>query len=416
MSELEDSADHSAAASTSRSAPKQQPTQHDDDDDVMRGDEWEEQFRKLFPKFAGLADIDLRIRPTKYDFRDDELMNRPGIRLDRYTDDEIAKLGRKVIPMVSTDFSQQGAAAILVLAYHLRSPGTDYKHYVFTDGDRYTTISDKKYDDFSDEVMTAIVQGPAKPISMASPINDSAKAKEAALYSYIAASMLRLFAKPAASYVKAWNRIIEGFPKSYGKSVNMFTMRALLPTTPNVESMQRLANWFTGSFLAEAKVTLYRLLHMSNSNQEHAGLKRFLYDMHLSYTGLHVVHMLFEICKVLSCSPSEVVGAINDTWETKHEVTSLKHVLELHADDGDKHKRRMWRYGRLFDVEFMAYLQTKTCCTLAYTFAEALKSEAPEDYSGMLEITELKRVAEPHQKTCAAAAQQLLRKIKASKT
>ena len=57
--------------------------------------------------------------------------------------------------------------------------------YVFTDGDKYTTIADKKHNDYPDRVMTVRVQGPAKPISMISPIDDSAK--EAALYSYVAA-------------------------------------------------------------------------------------------------------------------------------------------------------------------------------------------------------------------------------------
>lgn len=84
-------------------------------------------------KFANLPDITADMRPVRKEFPDNALKDAAGIRLVRCLERDIIKLGRMAIPMIANGFSKWGAATILILAYHLKVPRSDFNgdEYVF---------------------------------------------------------------------------------------------------------------------------------------------------------------------------------------------------------------------------------------------------------------------------------------------
>ncbi|GJX12970.1 coat protein, partial [Tanacetum coccineum] len=72
--------------------------------------------------------------------------------------------------------------------------------------------------------------------------------REAALYTYIAASLFRLFTKPASNSVRSWFSIINGFWRFYGDTFNVRV------PVPNEEAVQLFKYWL--DLEIRAKVTL----------------------------------------------------------------------------------------------------------------------------------------------------------------
>lgn len=362
---------------------------------------------QISERFADAPDIcmltpDFRIRTVKYDFRDDEWKDESGIILERLTDIEVADLGRKVIPMmISSGFSRRGAAAVFVLAYHLKAPGSGptRRRYVFGDP-VFEQIADKKFDDYEGEIVSE--QGRKGEIV---PIYDTEL--EATAYAYIAASMLRLFVKPPSNYVKSWSHIVNSFSKFYGQNIGV---RMPFPLQSAIEN---LANWF--SIDRRAKVTLYRLLYMTNADRLHLDLKRFLYEIHLSNTGMHIVPIVEDLCRVLKCTPGEIIALVR-TSRYERQIQSLLKVFEIINNGDEQHRRGMWRYGRIFDEDFMAFLQTKTCPKLVYVLASALQLKEPAAHSGILRIAQLADVSDEYKKKCTESAHLLLKMIQTTGT
>lgn len=216
--------------------------------------------------------------------------------------------------MISSGFSKQGCAAIFVLAYHLKAPRAELKEeYVFKGAETLNFVADRLYSKMPDRVI--FVLGPREPIVATENVE-----KEAAVYAYIAAFMIRIFRKSHQNYVKAWNHIIDGYAKFYCKPTEI---RLPVPTEAAING---LANWF--SIDAKAKVTLYRLLHMSNANDHHLGLKRFLYDIHLANTGMHILNIIVQLCKILNCTLGVILAAIN-CGQNARQVDCLVRLLGI---------------------------------------------------------------------------------------
>ncbi|KAI3791234.1 hypothetical protein L2E82_04931 [Cichorium intybus] len=216
-----------------------------------------------------------------------EWIGKSGIMLERFTDEKIAALGRVVIPMLSSGFTGEGAAAIFVLAYHLKAPGSRFRAFMFNSDESLQVTTDERYSDHWDKTnATSVIAAIGDPT------------REAAVYSYVAATLFRLFTKPASYYVNTWS-------------------------------------------------------HMKATK----GLKTFLYDSALKNTGLHIISLMEQLSDVLNCS----VGSIMITMEhgtSQVEVYILAEALrsespEKHsgimqitqfAEIGENHKRK---YGKL---------------------------------------------------------------------
>nr|GEU44308.1 hypothetical protein [Tanacetum cinerariifolium] len=201
----------------------------------------------------------------------------------------------KLTNLKAPGFDAQGVANIFVLAYHLKAPALEET------GD---------------------------------------PTREAAVYSYIAASLLCLFTKPASNYVSSWSSILKSYSKFYDEPMNV-----ALPN-PVELALEKIKSRFAFVSISEG------------------------------------------LCDVFKCTPESIIIAMSDNL-TDHETKRFERLLEIMAQNDENHQQKMWMYAKLFDETFMYHLQTKTCKFLIYTFAEALRSAAPKKHKGILHISQI---------------------------
>nr|WIW80035.1 N protein [Beet oak leaf virus]WLJ21675.1 N protein [Beet oak leaf virus] len=346
-------------------------------------------------QYKDIPDIREDLVDVKTSFRDDELLGQAAIALKRLSDQDIARLGRTVIPMLRSGFSQRGTATLFLLAYQLRDPYDD--SFVFPELTGLDHADDIQFDEMPETIMSTGTPHEALGAT------DDVKA-EATIYAYIAASTLRLFTKSEDNYVKAFNHILTGYQRFYAS-----TPKAVLPS-PNIDALKTLSHYFTRG--AIFKNTLFRFLYLGSGDKRAAGLKKFLYEIHLANTGIHIVSIFIRLTNVLSCKPALLLSAINSP-EYERQVSTLMEMLHLITNKQPEHQRRMWRFGRLFDDAFMSHLQTKSCPSLTYVLASALKSEAAKSNQDILNIKQLEDVSPENRVLYDAIGKMIVKMIRA---
>ncbi|KAL9667313.1 hypothetical protein QQ045_001664 [Rhodiola kirilowii] len=333
------------------------------------------------------------------DFTDDQLLDQPAIMLEHKTDDEIAQIGRVFIPMLSSGFSPQGAAAFLLLAYNLKNNAAGADHAI-PEEDEAANVKDMNYTDLSSTILEhATARFCAKKNDIALRVNVE---EEARVYTFIAASTLRLFAKPYENYLNAWSHILKGYQRFYGH-----TIKIPVPQ-PTATALRSLTHFYTTSQLY--KWTLYRILYSGGGTKDAADLKNFLYDKYLTNTGLHIVNIFLRLCAALNCLSTDVTAIFSPEFDKT--LSALTTMINLVVKEDDSHKRKMWRYGRLFDEAFMAPLRTKSCPDLTFILAAALKSVSPQTNKDIFNIAQLRDVSAEKRKVFIEVGELLVKYVK----
>lgn len=333
---------------------------------------------------------------SKDDFLDNEWADRPAVRLTTLTDQQVCQLGRFLLHSLQTRISKQGVAVIFVLAFHLRAPGVGSTERMFEATDPHSKPSDREYSDFEDVLV------PTRESIQASERGDVVENAKA--YSFLAASMLRLFTRSSENYCPAWNHIVNGFKTFYVRHCPVTKI------VPKAEVIQAIHVHFACDIF---KATLYRLLYMSNSKPSNDSLKGFLYDNHLSHNGMHIVSIFCRLRDALNCNPDILLKAIRAP-QFDRQIQALVKILGYMNEEVGQHERQMWKYGRIFDEKFMSVLQTKACPKLVMMLAAALQQERPEGAENILKIKQLEDVSEENKKKCIMVAEALRKMIKSS--
>lgn len=333
---------------------------------------------------------------SKDDFLDNEWADRPAVRLTTLTDQQVCQLGRFLLHSLQTRISKQGVAVIFVLAFHLRAPGVGSTERMFEATDPHSKPSDREYSDFEDVLV------PTRESIQASERGDVVENAKA--YSFLAASMLRLFTRSSENYCPAWNHIVNGFKTFYVRHCPVTKI------VPKAEVIQAIHVHFACDIF---KATLYRLLYMSNSKPSNDSLKGFLYDNHLSHNGMHIVSIFCRLRDALNCNPDILLKAIRAP-QFDRQIQALVKILGYMNEEVGQHERQMWKYGRIFDEKFMSVLKTKACPKLVMMLAAALQQERPEGAENILKIKQLEDVSEENKKKCIMVAEALRKMIKSS--
>nr|DAZ90763.1 TPA_asm: nucleocapsid protein [Ophrys virus 1] len=354
------------------------------------------QITEISAEFAAVTSITSDTRVSRHDFPDDVFISERAIEAYYSVDEEVARVGRLVMPMYSSGFSKRGAAYLFFLAHHTKVPNSDYKEFLFPDMNLLFSLNDIQYTHYSEEYMAI-----DNFIGTLEPYKDPKL--EAAYYSFIATCTFRLFTKSPGNFLLAWGHILDGFGKFYGEKPNIN-----IPS-PSENAVASLSNFLTAD--DKMRMSLYRLLYKANESDRHKGLKNYMYDIHLSNTGLHIVSIFADLVKALNCSPALVLTALKSPMYSA-QLNGLVKFIQLMSNDDEKHKRRMWRYGRLFDEDFMAELQTKRCPIFVYVLAYALQLEAPSTHKDILKIAQLKDVSADNQRKAKKVSEKLLRMVK----
>jgi hypothetical protein len=150
----------------------------------------DDSIEKLIASYSNLP-----FKAPLFDFPDDSSwLHEPGYKLPRFGTAELATLGRFVIPMLSSGFSEKAIGILFVLAYNLRRPTKGAVEYVFQDHELgLGSLEDMNVFDLSDNLLIRV----REPFYVAATTDLD---REAMYYSFIAASIFRMSAKPPENY------------------------------------------------------------------------------------------------------------------------------------------------------------------------------------------------------------------------
>ncbi|BCS90309.1 coat protein [Vitis varicosavirus] len=342
------------------------------------------------PELTDSADI------VTMDFPDHKLLGSSALILDRMEDEHVADLGRKVIPMISSGFSVRGAGGLFLLAYHLYDEYNS-QTYAIDDADPLFLTTDVPLNLLPDRLSAGGHQ--SEPLPATADVHD-----EARMYSYVAASLLRLYTKSEDNYVKAFNHILTGYHKFYGQESSPSIP---MPTAGTLKSLCHML-----SHNSIFKATLFRLLYLG-TNKRSEGLKRFLYEIHLSNTGMHALGIFIQLFRALNCTSALLANAAKSgIFERQFEALIV--ILKIAARTDGEHARKMWRFGRIFDETFMTPLQTKRCPGFVYALAVALKQVSAKSNQNILDIVQFEELSAEMKEQFHYAGLGIIRRVRLS--
>lgn len=354
---------------------------------------------ELAEEFGDIPDLIPRVA-SREDFPDDSWRNEDSIELRVIdSDEEINKLGRELFSSLTSGVSQRHVAIIFILAYQLKRAGNGTNTNLLPKVDVLRRPRDWKLDLMDtkiDDIVGRIIV----------PTEGPDKSSVARAYAYLAASLLKLFTKSPENYERSWNHIITGFGKFYSGNC---------PVTcapPNPAVIKKIHDHFSMSKIM--KVALYRYLYNANDKGPPKSVQKYLYDIHLSHTGMRVLLIAYQICSTMNCSPAVLIRVVNAN-RFKPQISALIAAFKLMQATDEAHRRKMWKYGRIFDSGFFSALQTKACPKFVYILACILQRESPESHSGILEIKQLEEVNAEDQERLKEGASVLIKAIKSAR-
>ncbi|KAM5563143.1 hypothetical protein ABKV19_018029 [Rosa sericea] len=319
----------------------------------------------------------LQTEPSKDDFADDEWKDQMSIVLKRIPDSDVVIMGKELFRNLSHGVSQRHVGSIFMLAFQLRKPGNGTSQYLFPEMD--------ELHDASDLALDSLDNTPSENAGAAiDPVESGDMATRARGYAYLAASFLKMFSRSPEDYHKSWTHINQGYKKFY------YNPCPITGISPDPSVVKTISTHFSLSDLFKA--SLYRLLYNANRDGNILNLQKYLYDTHLSNTGMHVVPIAYRICMAMNCSPADLIRVINAN-RFRPQILGLIAAFKLMRNTDATHKRMMWKYGRIFDSSFLSALQTRSCPKFVYLLACVLKREASKSASGILEIRQLEEVS-----------------------
>ncbi|KAM2257096.1 hypothetical protein ACFXTI_047382 [Malus domestica] len=272
----------------------------------------------------GLEHITFRVVETKTDWVDAKCLAGDGIHLKVLENEVLLKMINEMLKGLTTGMTKRIAGYILILVWNMRS-ASDNSRRIFPE----KSPSNQGIDV---EALSHGVVSPrgTTPIKLSAAGGNSYSLNECVRVGcFLAASLLKLFRKPAYSWDKAKYHIQRAYT-NYTKEP--WPLKDLNVIASHVGALSLL--WEGKNIFRD---TLGSILYSIGDLEEGRGMVTMLFAGHLAYTGMHAVDLF---CRAVTGSEEE-----------------------------DK-KRRTFQYARLFDSQMFGNLQSKNCahlvCILAY--------------------------------------------------
>ncbi|CAH9119627.1 unnamed protein product [Cuscuta europaea] len=349
-------------------------------------------------RYVDVPNLTATLQIVEKDFPDNKYLDEEGVFVQRKDLAELCEIGRQTIPMFSTGFNTEGVVALFTLAYNLRIPHTEGEGYIFEEMSPEVAAMD------ADGATLINVQYSGAHTEMCCGLSNNPD-RDAIFYCYLAASTLRLFTKSPENYIGAWTNILQRFCGFYGFSP------PITPIPPTQQAMAGLHSAFSSDY--RMKMTLYKLLYHTQNDMKHEGLRRFLYEIHLANSGLHAVGIFANLCISLGMNSKHILQTMY-TPEFERQIDALSDFVRMMTTKGEGYDKRMWRFGRVFNENFMSTLQTKACPKFVYILACMLKTEDPAKCRNILDIVQIKGLSEAVKMKCSLVAQNLLNAFRSS--
>ncbi|DAZ90841.1 TPA_asm: nucleocapsid protein [Tanacetum virus 1] len=317
------------------------------------------------------------------DWYDDQMGNLKIISLQHLTIDEICEIGEYVFDRINGTLTKKAVAGIMLLSYNLMNDNCEYLLEAYDS--RLVNITHSVPFELIDE--TRLCSTSSKNMIMDFNDLDASEAytvgsKRVAIgYCYLASSYLRLFTKGAENYEKIDKHLKEKFNNffNFDFPFNEFHPEkdAILAIKKQFELDERLKN------------TLYVILHAGGGDVPGKDLKDFLYRIHLNYTGLHTYALFLKAMENLQVNCAQL-GNIIYMPMFHNQLIAVSKLLDMEKNMDDRHRRQIWKTGRLFSKDFMSVLQVKNCVTFGLVLAYIVVETSPGRRDGPLKIAGLK--------------------------
>ncbi|UQZ09617.1 49K protein [morning glory varicosavirus] len=349
--------------------------------------------------YRDIPDFSLNMQQVETSFPDNQYLDKEGFYMYKTNNSILEEIGSVVMPMFSSGFNTQGAVGLMILAYNLRAPEAYGGRDIFSEMDPDTAFNDC-YGDYASNVQYS--GGTPDPLQEPDDID-----KTAVYYCYIATSAFRLFTKSPDNYIRAWEHIKRRFAGFYG-----FNPEVDIPA-PSQTAIEGLHSAFSAD--SRFKFTLYKILYHASPVPDNDGLRRFLYEIHLQNTGLHSIGIFAQLCQSLNIKSQALLRFLR-CEEYAKQVDALAEVARMMADTSTAHSKRMWRYGRIFNENFMSSLQTKSCPKFVYILASMVKQEDPAKCQNILQIVQIANLDTAMKMKCKLVGERLLSMIRSKST
>ncbi|DAZ90681.1 TPA_asm: nucleocapsid protein [Caladenia virus 1] len=318
------------------------------------------------------------------DWIDNQMEQLDCVFLRRMEDQELFYLGKKTFEEINTGVSLRTVASIMALSYNLKDATNQY--VIFDCYPDVKQLGDNKGPDEFDGTPLRINTTGRHLQILANIADEEYLSKVSRSFCYIAASMLRMFTKSAENYSKVENHLKDKFKNFFSFDLAIDGFFPDTDTAKTIKSCFELHDVF--------KYTLYAILYGSNkAASKGANMKSFLYDIHLSFTGLHSF-MLFS--KAMADYNITNVSLAKKMYSKKieTELTAIATMFnKLYAGAEATYGLRMWRYGRIFNSNFMSVLQTKNCVFFTLVLAYLVKNKSPNEYQNVMNIAQLQHAS-----------------------
>ncbi|DAC81993.1 nucleocapsid [Trichosanthes associated rhabdovirus 1] len=337
---------------------------------------------------------------------DNELSKIPIYSLTQLSVSEAVLLGNHMMTMLVGNKSNKDLIdIILFLAVSLRDPNDTSKLLLTPPADGFglkTTIGkpsvsavDKKTtDDDADQQQGSSVAASLKERLAArkgqkmvneiitkttagssnAPIEGISSENQAAVYSFLAAFLLRAHSRQPESLIDALPKMVERCASWYeGAEIvigNLTVEKTLIESMKNLLARREevMSTWVMWVSYNENEVIL---------NKNNYGMLSYLAGQIYQYTGLHAVVQVLAIQQVTQVPMDQLLGELNHR-STRQPLLALYDMLQHHEIVKEKPGRKTYfRYARIWDSGYFHELQSKQCPDLVYLAAKILKEVSP---------------------------------------
>ncbi|DAZ90787.1 TPA_asm: nucleocapsid protein [Primula virus 1] len=174
---------------------------------------------------------------------------------------------------------------------------------------------------------------------------------------YLCAAALRLVTKDAENLKNAWNSLRVNY-------ANFYQGEMLLDIVPSVSCIAAVRNLIQNRTIIRNTLAPF-LLNIKDLEGQELGICRMLFEIHLSYTGMHSYNLLLVCASSLKTPIQVLFQLLEHPGHSEALKTAEKIMCEYDFPTVDQRKNALksstWKYARIFDSTAFATLQTKNC-------------------------------------------------------
>lgn len=305
--------------------------------------------------FEGVAEITGHLAGDT-DWNDSNLIGMRAIILTPLeTQEEIRREVSIMCNGLMNKVTERTAAAVMLLAWNMRA--TTYSR-IYPDRDPGAGLDDAAVSAL-EEQGTDYVSGSSN--ALINKVTDHRELVRAA--AFMAASMLKMFAKRSSSWMLAWTNghIQRRYREFNGVDFPLKEISPTLETATELMDMFQKKRLFIG--------TLGRIISAA-CVLEDKRQQEMLFLRHLSCTGMHIIPQFINAKMGLDCPTGDLLNALY-TSRNVGTLTQLRNLIDSSLSERESETNLgTWRYARLFNPKAYGFLQSNYCrdtlCILAY--------------------------------------------------